>query len=74
MTTQSPIGTPTSDPGTKRSTAFHRMSCQLRSACRTETRKPRIVMSGAVVVIGSTNASSGVATTPEPNPATPRTA
>ena len=31
-------------------------------------------MSGAVVVIGSTNARSGVATTPEPNPAAPRTA
>jgi hypothetical protein len=32
------------------------------------------VTSGAIVVIGSTNARSGAATIPEPNPATPRTA
>jgi len=32
------------------------------------------VMSGATVASGSTNAISGVATTPDPKPAAPRTA
>jgi len=55
-------------------TRRHWMSGQSRTAWRTDTKKPMTVMSGAVIDSGSTNVSSGVATTPEPKPATPRTA
>ena len=44
------------------------------SAWRNDTKKPITVIMGAVTDSGSTKVSSGVATTPAPKPATPRTA
>ena len=69
-----PSGTPIAMPGTNAASERHAMCSQSRSAWRTDTNAPRKVTSGATVDSGSTNAISGVATTPEPKPAAPRTA
>ena len=52
----------------------HSIKLPVVHAWRTDTNKPITVIIGAVTDSGSTNVRSGVATTPEPKPATPRTA
>ena len=74
LNSQMPSGTPSRMPGTKSTMRRHSISGQSRSAWRIDTKAPRNVMSGAAVDSGSAKTRSGVATTPEPNPATPRTA